>query len=499
MKILLVYPDTPVTYWGFQHALKFVSKKAAFPPLGLITVAAMLPAHYEKRLVDMNVEKLYDRDIDWADYVFISAMVVQKQSVRDVIERCKSRGTKTVAGGPLFTADAESYTDVDHLVLNEGELTMPEFLQDLERGEPKQIYTTDKWSDMADTPVPLWSLINVNKYASLNIQYSRGCPFNCEFCDITSLFGHTPRTKSAQQLLLELDAIYAAGWKGDVFFVDDNFIGNKRKLVSEILPAIIQWLADHRYPFSFSTEASINLADDAELLDMIVKAGFNSVFIGIETPDETSLNECKKTQNRNRDLISSVNIIQQAGLEVKGGFIVGFDSDQPSIFSRMTSFIQDSGIVTAMVGLLNAPKGTDLYKRLEADDRLTDDFTGDNTNFTMNFKPVMNKNDLVNGYESIISTIYNPKYYYARVRRFLKSYSPHKNARQKVGSADILAFVKSLFRLGIIGKERRHYWSLLGWSLFKKPRAFPEAVKFSIYGFHFRKIYASIALRPSLL
>ncbi len=492
MKILMVYPKIPITYWGFQHALKFISKKAAFPPLGLLTIAAMLSERFEKKLIDMNVEVLKENDILWADYVFISAMVVQKDSVRDVLLRCKNAGVKTVAGGPLFTSEYELFDDVDHLVLNEGELTMPEFIRDLELGKPKHIYTSTEWADLSATPVPEWGLINVKKYASLNIQYSRGCPFNCEFCDITKLFGHTPRTKAKDQLLAELEAIYRSGWRGGVFFVDDNFIGNKKKLIDDILPAVIDWMAKHHNPFRFLTEASINIADDEHLMKMMVSAGFFDVFVGIETPDEKSLTECKKNQNKNRDLISSIKKIQQFGLEVQGGFIVGFDNDNPTIFNRMISFIQESGIVTAMVGLLNAPKGTNLYQRLQREGRLTTEFSGDNTNFTMNFVPKMDKNLLVKGYESIVSTIYSPKHYYERVKNFLKSYTPGKSVRKEISAVNITAFIKSIFRLGIIGKERRYYWELLIWSIFKRPDVFPAAVRFSIYGFHFRKIYEGI-------
>jgi radical SAM superfamily enzyme YgiQ (UPF0313 family) len=492
MKILLVYPKIPVTYWGFQHALKFISKKAAFPPLGLLTVASMLPEHDEKKLVDMNVEALREEDIQWADLVFISAMVIQKESVKDIIARCRQAGVKTAAGGPLFTSEYEQFDDVDYLILNEGEHTIPPFLTDLERGEPKHIYTSDEWADLRTTPVPEWALINVKKYASLNIQYSRGCPFNCEFCDITKLFGHIPRTKEKAQLLAELDAIYASGWRGEGFFVDDNFIGNKKKLTGDILPAMIGWMEQHHRPFRFLTEASINLADDEVLMGLMVKAGFYSVFIGIETPDEKSLTECKKVQNKNRDLISSIKKIQQYGLEVQGGFIVGFDSDNASIFNRMISFIQESGIVTAMVGLLNAPKGTSLYQRLQSEGRLTTEFSGDNTNFTMNFIPKMDRNLLVKGYQSIVSTIYSPKHYYERVKNFLKTYSPGKDVKKEINAVNIAAFIKSIFRLGILGKERRQYWKLLTWSMFKRPKVFPAAVRFSIYGFHFRKIYEGI-------
>jgi len=492
MKVLLVYPRYPVTYWGFQYALKFVSKKAAFPPLGLLTVAAILPDEIEKKLIDMNVEKLTDEDILWADYVMISAMVVQKDSVRQVIDRCKTLGVKTVAGGPLFTSEPELYDDVDHLVLNEGEITIPQFLADLAQGEAKHLYTTQEWPDLRTSPIPRWDLLNVKKYASLNLQYSRGCPFNCEFCDITSLYGNIPRTKDTSQMVVELNAIYDSGWRGTVFFVDDNFIGNKKKLINDLLPAIADWMEARNYPFNFLTEASINLADDEKLMSMMVKAGFHAVFIGIETPDEESLAECKKTQNKNRDLISCIKKIQRSGMEVQAGFIVGFDSDNHSIFNRMVRFIQESGIVTAMVGLLNAPKGTQLYQRLMSEGRMTEAFDGDNTNFTINFVPKMDKDLLVRGYQDIVTTIYSPKYYYERVLLFLQDFDDNKVGSEKFNMTNIIAFCRSMVLLGIIGKERYYYWKLFFWSLFRRPKLLPKAIRFSIYGFHFRKVYESV-------
>lgn len=493
MKVLLVYPQYPVTYWGFQYALKFVSKKAAFPPLGLLTVAAILPDEIKKKLIDMNVEKLTDEDILWADYVMISAMVVQKDSVRQVIDRCKALGVKTVAGGPLFTSEAECYDDIDHLVLNEGEITIPRFWADLAQGEAKHLYTTQEWPDLRTSPIPRWDLLDVKKYASLNLQYSRGCPFNCEFCDITSLYGNFPRTKDTSQMLAELNAIYDSGWRGTVFFVDDNFIGNKKKLTTDLLPAIGEWMEERNYPFNFLTEASINLADDEKLMSMMVKAGFHAVFVGIETPDEESLAECKKTQNENRDLISCIKKIQHSGMEVQAGFIVGFDSDNHSIFNRMVRFIQESGIVTAMVGLLNAPKGTQLYQRLLSEGRMTEAFDGDNTNFTINFVPKMDKDLLVRGYQDIVTTIYSPKYYYERVILFLKDFDDDKVGSESFNITNVIAFCKSVVRLGILGKERYYYWKLLGWSLFRRPKLLPKAIRFSIYGFHFRKVYESVS------
>ncbi len=489
LKVLLVYPEVPETFWSFKHALKFISKKSAFPPLGLITVAAMLPDAWEKRLLDMNVEPISDEDILWADYVFISAMVVQKQSVRKVIDRCKKLNIKTVAGGPLFSCDYTEFDDVDHLLLNEGEITIPAFLKDLESGCPKHIYDEEEWADLSNTPAPLWSLVNVKKYASLNIQYSRGCPYNCEFCNITTLFGRIPRTKSADQIIQELDVIYDMGWRGGIFFVDDNFIGNKVKLKKEVLPELIKWMENKGYPFSFQTEVSLNLADDDELMDMLVKAGFDTVFIGIETVDENSLEECNKIQNKNRDLADCVKRIHRKGIEVQGGFIIGFDNDKETIFNRMINFIQNTGIVTAMVGLLNAPKGTLLYKRLEDEGRITESFTGDNTDFTMNFAPKMDVNTLKHGYKQIVNTIYSPKYFYERVTVFLKDYYPNKLGKVHISINEIGAFIKANFKLGFIGKERKYYWKLFFWSLFKRPELLPKAITFSIYGYHFRKVF----------
>ncbi len=494
MKILLVYPKYPITYWGFQYALKFVSKKASFPPLGLVTVAAILPAHYEKKLVDMNVTSLKDKDILWADYVFISAMAVQKESAREVINRCKQLGVKTVAGGPLFTSEPEEFDDVEHLVLNEGELTLPEFIRDLEAGVARRVYTCAEWADLRATPVPMWQLIDQKQYATMNIQYSRGCPFNCEFCNITSLYGRIPRTKDGAQLIAELDALYDSGWSGGVFFVDDNFIGNKQKLIQEILPALIAWMSAKKRPFGFLTETSINLADDDELMSMMVKAGFDTVFVGIETPNEESLVECNKTQNKNRDLISCVKKIQRFGLQVHGGFIVGFDNDNAGIFDSLINFIQQSGIVAAMVGLLNAPKGTKLYQRMAKEGRLVEGFSGNNTDFTMNFIPKMDRGMLIKGYNRIVDTIYSPKKYYERVQVFLKEYNPVKTGAVRVNFTHIMAFVKSVIRLGIFGRERRYYWKLILWSLFRRREVFPLAVILSIYGFHFRKVFKKTAL-----
>jgi radical SAM superfamily enzyme YgiQ (UPF0313 family) len=493
MKILLVYPRYPDTFWSFRHALKFISKQASFPPLGLLTIASMLPQEWEQRLIDMNVRPLKDEALQWADYVFISAMAVQRGSAREVIDRCKKIGVKTVAGGPLFTAERKEFKDVDHLILNEAEKTLPQFLADLRKGSPRHLYTTKEWPDLQETPIPLWGLLNMKDYASMNIQYSRGCPFNCEFCDIIVLNGRVPRTKSKEQIVAELTSLYDHGWRGPVFFVDDNFIGNRKKLKAEILPAIIEWRQTKGFPFSFVTEASIDLADDEELLRLMVKAGFESVFVGIETPHEESLTECSKLQNRNRDLVSSAKKIQQHGLQVMGGFIVGFDSDPISIFERQISFIQKSGIVTAMVGLLNAPRGTRLYKRLHKEKRLVHSVTGDNTDCSINFIPKMGYETLVAGYEKIMKTIYSPKHYYRRIRTFFREYRPSRQPAPPFNFSYVKAFLKTIWLLGIKGRERFQYWRLLFSTLFKRPQSITLAVTFAIYGFHFRKVFKGLS------
>jgi radical SAM superfamily enzyme YgiQ (UPF0313 family) len=492
MKILLVYPRYPDTFWSFRHALKFLSKKASFPPLGLLTVAAMLPAEWDKRLVDMNVSALYDEDIKWADYVFISAMVVQKDSAKEVITRCRGLNIKVVVGGPLFTTGHEEFEGVDHFVLGEAETTLPQFLTDLAEGHPQPFYMSDKRPDISRTPIPLWSLINMKHYSSMSLQYSRGCPFDCDFCDIIVLNGHRPRTKDRQQMVNELEALYRRGWRGSLFIVDDNFIGNRKKLKAETLPAIIEWSQRRKYPFLFFTEASINLADDNKLMELMAEAGFNRVFIGIETPNEDSLVECNKLQNRNRDLVAAVKKIQNHGFEVQGGFILGFDSDPVSIFKRQINFIQKTGIVTAMVGLLNAPNGTKLHKRLKKEKRLLKDMSGDNTDFSINFIPRMKYETLVTGYKHVLDTIYSPRHYYERVVTFLKEYRPRKTAGiSQLRFSHITGFVKSLWFLGVTNKGRRYFWRLLLSTLVKYPRKFPLSISLSVSGFHFRKVAES--------
>jgi radical SAM superfamily enzyme YgiQ (UPF0313 family) len=499
LRVLLVYPQYPDTFWSFKHALRFISKKAVFPPLGLLTVAAMLPGEWEKKLVDMNAAPLTDKDLDWADYVFISAMTVQQNSAREVIDRCKKFGATIVAGGPLFGVGYEDFgfDDIDHLIFGEAENILPLFLEDLERGCARHIYMSEERPAITKTPVPLWSLIQKKKYQSMSIQYSRGCPFNCEFCDIVRMNGHIPRTKDRNQVVAELEALYQQGWRGSLFFVDDNFIGNKRKLKSEILPAIIGWMEERRHPFSLFTEASVNLADDEELMQLMVEAGFDQVFVGIESPNEESLLECNKLPNKGRDLLASVKKIQNHGFEVQGGFIVGFDSDPLSIFRSQISFIQKSGIVTAMVGVLMAPPGTNLYKRLKKENRVLPGLSGDNTDGSTNIIPKMGYERLVTGYKHILGTIYSPRQYCERIKTFLGEYKPKARRRGNINPRDLPVLVRSMWVLGIKEKGRTYYWRLVAWTLLRKPRSFPLSIGLAIQGFHFRKVAEKIHV-PSM-
>lgn len=487
MNALLLYPEFPETFWSFKHALSFIGKKASLPPLGLLTVAAMLPQRWDKRLVDANVRILTDADLQWADLVFISAMAVQGSAAEAMIARCKTAGLAVVAGGPLFQMEPERFPDVDHLVLNEAELTLPEFLRDLEQGSPKKRYTADRFTELCQTPSPTWELLDLKSYANMAVQFSRGCPFNCDFCNVTSLFGHQSRTKSSAQITNELDRLYALGWRGDVFFVDDNFIGKKSFLKHDLLPALTAWRMD-KSGNTFFTEATINLADDEELMAQLAGAGFNRVFIGIETPDEGSLSECGKTQNHGRDLIGDIKRIQRAGIQVQGGFIVGFDHDGPSIFQRQIDFIQKSGIVTAMVGLLQAPPGTRLYERLLQKGRIRGTSTGDNVDGTTNIVPAMGLGPLLIGYQILLKQIYSPTNYYQRIRTLLREYNPIQTVRSRIGGAQYRALFRSMYKLGINGPERAEYWKLLLWTWCHRPRLLPEAVTLAIYGYHFRKV-----------
>jgi radical SAM superfamily enzyme YgiQ (UPF0313 family) len=490
MKILLLYPPFPPTFWSYTYALKFIGRKAVTPPLGLLTVAALLPAEFEVRLVDLNVSRLHDRDLAWADCAFISGMEMHLSAAKALIARCRAAGVRVVAGGPLFTSRPARFPEVDHLVLNEAELTLPPFLDDLKAGRARHLYTTTEFADLTRSPLPRFELADLRRYVVMPVQCSRGCPFACDFCDVTALFGHRPRLKTAAQVTAELERIRELRWRDSVFFVDDNVIGNKRYIKTELLPALCDWQNRGRR-ISFNSQASINVADDPELLTMLSRAGFSTLFIGIETPDADTLSSCNKGQNTRRNLLDDVHRIQAAGLQVQGGFILGFDTDAPSIFQRQIDFIQSSGIVTAMVGLLQALPGTKLYQRLKVLNRVCDhSAAGDNVAGTTNIVPVMEAQVLKEGYFRVLRTLYAPKGYYARLRTFLRTYQrPRFNtARERFQISHLQAFVRANLVLGVVGRERFHYWYTLLWTLWRRPRMVPTMVYLAILGYHYRKI-----------
>lgn len=489
LKALLVYPEFPNTYWSFKHALPFAGKRSAFPPLGLMTISAMMPGAWEKRLVDLNVRKLKDADLEWADVVFASAMMVQQDSLREVIDRAKAVGRPIAVGGPFVTTGAEHVEDADYIFLGEAETTFPEFLRDLELGVPQHRYESDVKPDLTRTPVPDFKLVDMRRYSSMAIQYSRGCPFNCEFCDIIEIYGRVPRTKTNEQILLELDALYNSGWRGPLFVVDDNFIGNKKN-VRKMMPDLCEWMERHRHPFRLFTEASVNLADDDELLGMMQRANFRKVFLGIETPVEESLKETQKSQNTRRSLIESVHKIQSYGMEVMAGFIVGFDSDPVDIFQRQIDFIRQSAIPMAMVGLLSALPETQLWRRLQQEGRLLSEGAGTNTEASLNFVTKMDRQTLIDGYKTILRTIYSPEEYYTRVYASLKntisssSYTPLKQFRPE----HVVHFFRVLFKLGIFDNARKDFWRFLRQVISERREVLPEAVVLAVMGYHFRKI-----------
>jgi radical SAM superfamily enzyme YgiQ (UPF0313 family) len=492
MNILLVYPECPETFWSYTHALGFINKKALMPPIGLLTIAAMLPADWGKRLVDMNVRRLTDDDLKWADKVFIGGMSIQRQAARRVIARCKAAGKTVIAGGPLFTFEYAIFEDVDHFVLNEAELTLPQFIADLQRGDPQHIYHTHDYADLKETPAPLWQLADLKKYATIGVQFSRGCPFNCEFCNVTAMLGRHPRTKTGEQLVAELEGLHRAGWRGTVFVVDDNLIGNLPALKNDLLPALTRW-QEKRGPVSLTTQVSINLADDLDLARSMVRAGFDTVFVGIETPNPTALEECGKSQNRGRNLAEDIKNLQHVGLEVQGGFILGFDGDTSSIFQTMVDFIQNSGVVTAMVGLLQSAPGTKLHARMRQEGRLLGNASGDNADGRTNILPRMGLQKLLDGYKGVMERIYYAGPYYQRVRTFLREFRPTHGSRP-IRVSHLATFVRCLYRLGMTGRERWEFWRLLIWTMLRRPLLISDAMRLAIYGYHYRTVFRTKVL-----
>jgi len=494
MNALLIYPEFPDTYWSFKHALKFLGKRAAQPPLGLMTVAALLPAGWNKRLVDTNVEQLRDRDLAWADVVLLSGMHIQREPLVEIVERCRARGLRTVVGGPIASSLSPADLKADHVVIGEAESLIAELARDLEQGTARHVYQAAERPEMKTSPLPDLGLIKMKRYSTMAVQYSRGCPFNCEFCDIIEIYGRRPRTKAVAQVLAELDQLRAAGWRESVFIVDDNFIGNKAR-AKELCTALAEWRRQYRTSFDFNTEASLNLADDPELMQLMKDAGFTSVFLGIETPDESGLIASNKLQNTRRSLLESVATIQSYGMQVMGGFILGFDTDREDIFDRMVEFIQKSGIPVAMVGLLQAMPGTQLFRRLRKEGRILDAGFGDNTGDKLNFLPNMDAAKLIEGYRSVLKRIYSCEAYYERVKLYLSRTQPRPGrrlsgerlSRQRwLTRGNARAFVTSIIRQGVFGRQRWSYWKFLLTVATRYRHCVGAAMTLAVMGYHFQ-------------
>jgi len=490
LKALLVYPEyPPQTYWSFSGALPYIDRKATLPPLGLLTVAAMLPDSWELRLIDMNVAPLRDSDLLWADVVLTSTMIVQAPSLDQVVARCKRLGVPVVVGGPHPSASPDRHAEADHVFVGEAEGSLSGLIEDLENGRARPLYRAEAFPDVDESPVPRFDLLDLGAYGSMAVQHSRGCPFACEFCDIWKLYGRRSRIKTPERMLVELDALHAAGWSGSVFFVDDNFIGNRR-LAKLSLEAITAWQRERGYPFSFYTEASLNLGSDDELMALMRDAGFNMVFLGIETPSVESLLGANKPVNAKVDLLETVRRIQQHGIAVSSGFIVGFDEDTDDIFDRQIDFIRESAIPMAMVGILTALEGTELHARLGREGRLLGESYGNNTHsFEPNFVPRMPVEQLVAGYKRVMHTIYDPtlRNYFERCRVMIERLGPNPGSARPPERREIRAFFRSL-RVIPTRSYGRQYLRFLLWAALRHRALFAEAVRLGIQGFHFEGI-----------
>lgn len=489
--ILLVYPEVPGnTYWSFKYALRFIRKKSAHLPLGLISVAALFPKDYCLKLVDLNIEQLREDDIHWADAVFISAMLVQQASAARVATIFRRHGKPVVLGGPYANSSWQEIDGVDHIILGEVEDSFHAFLSDFESGVAQPVYPAPPRPDISRIPIPRFDLLNMDAYASMSIQYSRGCPFKCEFCDIWRVYGNRPRLKTPRQVTDELDTLYRLGWRGSVFVVDDNFIGSKRRVKKEFLPALMRWQIAHNHVFRFFTEASINLADDEELMAGMRDAGFNEVFVGIETPSPDCLREAGKVQNLKIDLMMAVRRIQAFGIEVMAGFILGFDSDSEDIFDRQIDFIQQAGIPKAMVGLLTALPGTDLYRRLEQEGRITTQSDGNNTHcMNLNFRPVMDLQKLRAGYQKVLSTLYdaNLKNYFARCSQLLENLGAAPYFQREIHWKEIVMLLKSIV-FQPFKPYGFQYLKFIAVNGLRHRHLFAEVIAYSIVGHHFHTI-----------
>lgn len=466
MRVLLIYPQFPKTFWSFEKILELVDRKVLLPPLGLITVAAILPQEWEFKLVDRNVREVTEAEWDWAEVVILSAMIVQKRDLLASIREAKRRGKRVAVGGPYPTSIPQDALEAgaDYLILDEGEITLPMFVEAIQAGVSQGVFRADEKPDVTETPIPRFDLLELDAYDSMSVQFSRGCPFQCEFCDIIVLYGRKPRTKTPQQLLAELERLYELGWRRAIFMVDDNFIGNKRN-VKLLLQALKGWMAEHQYPFTFNTEASVDLAQDAELMQLMVECNFNAVFLGIETPDADSLQLTKKYQNARNSLVDSVLAINRTGLRVMAGFIIGFDGEKSGAGDRIIEFVEQTAIPTALFGILQALPNTALWNRLEREGRLLGNAGDGDQMALMNFIPTRPVEEIAREYIHAFCTLYEPGQFLDRVyRHFLNlAPSPCNPPAQWPSWIDLKALATIIWRQGCKRKTRWQFWrNLLG-------------------------------------
>jgi radical SAM superfamily enzyme YgiQ (UPF0313 family) len=484
MNILLVHAEFPPTYWSFHYALPIAGARAALPPLGLATVAAHLPQAWQLRLIDLNVRALADADLRWADAVLVGGMLVQAESMREVLRRARALGVRTVAGGPAPTSVPEQFADADVIFGGEVEGRADQLIAAITgTGRVRIPLDRNALPDVRLAPVPRFDLYEPGAYASTSVQYSRGCPFHCEFCDVIQLFGQVPRVKTPAQVLAELDALHAHGWRGSVFIVDDNFIGNLKE-VRKLVPELTAWQRVHGNPFDFYTEASVNLAREPELLTALVGAGFTSVFVGIETPDAAALAHTGKKQNLRLDLREAVDRLSAAGLEVMAGFIVGFDTDGPGACAAQWQFLANAPIPFAMVGLLQALPGTALSRRLQREGRLRGEPAGGDPFGRPNFDPIMDEATMLAGYAELLARVYTPENYVRRCLAFLERAPRAGTPGTQLQPHRVAVLMRAIWMLGIRSPRRRHFWHLLGATLRRSPRRFTWAVSRAIQGEH---------------
>ncbi len=463
MNILMVYPKMPDNITNSLYIVHLLGKKATFPPIGLLTVAAMLPSEWNKKVVDLNFEELRKENLEWADFVFLSAMNVQAKSAKEVIRICNQHNVKVVAGGPMFTHEHEHFPGVAHFVLNEAEITLPNFLKDLELGTPKEIYTSSEYANVHQTPTPMWDLIDMKNYLYSIVQYSRGCPYLCDFCDVTTLYGRKPRVKTPQQVIAELNLLLEKGPGETILFADDNLIGNKNVLKKELLPALIEWRKRNPYAPGFTTQLTITLADDRELCELLLEAGFRNVLIGIESIDDASLIAMRKKQNAGRNILEVVKYLQSIGFIIIGTFIVGLDTDKETVFDDIITFIQRSGIVYIIVNVLKAPPGTELFERMKRENRLLTKFEFDEDK--TNIVPIMDSNILYEGFKKILINTYSPNNVLQRIIQHQKDknnlYKVAFPIKRRISFEDIFIAFKILIKLGIISTERKYFWKII--------------------------------------